>query len=121
MSDVEFEDLVEDALAELPPEFRRHLRNVEVLIQDEPSREQLRAVRAAPGQTLFGLYHGVPLTLRTTTPPTFPDRVIIFRGPLLRHFRTPAQIQAQVRHTVLHEIAHFFGISDDRLRELGAY
>lgn len=121
MAQAEFEDLVEDALAELPQEFRRYLRGVEVLIQDEPTPDQLRAVRVARGHTLFGLYQGVPLTVRSTAPPMLPDRVVIFRGPLLRHCRTPIEIREQVRRTVLHELAHFFGISDDRLRELGAY
>jgi predicted Zn-dependent protease with MMP-like domain len=116
-----FEDLVDDALDELPSAFRDHLRGVEVLIQDEPTAEQLRAVRVARGHTLFGLYHGVPLTARASAPPQFPDRIIIFRGPLLRRYRHAAEIREQVRRTVLHELAHHFGISDDRLRELGAY
>lgn len=119
--DEEFEDLVEDALATLPREFRERLRNVEVIIQDEPTREQMQSVRVPPGHTLFGLYQGVPLTVRNGMAPLFPDRVTIFRGPLLRRYSDPEMIRAEVRHTVIHEIAHFFGISDDRLRELGAY
>lgn len=119
--DPDFEDLVDDALGELPREFRKRLGPVEVLIQDEPTAEQLRAVGVPRGHTLLGLYRGVPLTQRGGLPPPFPDRVTLFRGPLLRTCRTEAELRAQVRHTVLHELAHFFGISDDRLRELGAY
>jgi len=119
--DTDFEDLVAEALDELPRMFRDHLRGVEVLIQDEPTTEQLRAVRVAQGYTLFGLYHGVPLTVRASGAPLFPDRITIFRGPLLRRYRTGTEIRAQVRRTVLHELAHHFGISDDRLHELGAY
>jgi predicted Zn-dependent protease with MMP-like domain len=119
--DAEFEDLVAQALDELPAAFRTHLSSVEVLIQDEPTREQLRSARVQGGYTLFGLYHGVPLTQRRGAVPFMPDRVIIFRGPLLRHCHTPDEVRFQVRRTVLHELAHFFGISDDRLRELGAY
>jgi predicted Zn-dependent protease with MMP-like domain len=117
----EFELLVEEALVGLPREFRERLRNVDVIIQEEPTLDQLRAVHVPPGHTLFGLYQGVPLTVRHGTMPMFPDRVTIFRGPLLRRYSDPEAIRAEVRHTVIHEIAHFFGISDDRLRELGAY
>jgi predicted Zn-dependent protease with MMP-like domain len=116
-----FADLVEEALETLPRDFRTRLQNVEVLVQDEPSREQLRGARVPPGHTLFGLYQGVPLTQRGMTPPLFPDRITLFRGPLERYCATPEAIREQVRRTVLHEIAHFFGISDDRLRELDAY
>lgn len=119
--DEEFEDLVSDALATLPREFRDRLRNVDVIVQDEPTLEQMQAVHVPRGHTLFGLYQGVPLTVRNGMTPMFPDRVTIFRGPMLRRYSDPEQIRAEVRHTVIHEIAHFFGISDDRLRELGAY
>jgi len=119
--DDEFEDLVADALATLPREFRERLRNVDVIVQDEPTTEQMQLARVPRGHVLFGLYQGVPLTVRRGMTPLFPDRVIIFRGPLLRRYSDPEMIRFEVRHTVIHEIAHFFGISDDRLRELGAY
>ena len=117
----EFEDLVSEAIATLPREFRERLRNVDVIVQDEPTAEQMQAARVPRGHILFGLYQGVPLTVRNGMTPLFPDRVTIFRGPLLRRYSDPETIRAEVRHTVIHEIAHFFGISDDRLRELGAY
>lgn len=117
----EFEILVAEALEGLPRDFRSRLANVEVIVQPEPTREQLRSARVPPGHTLFGLYQGVPLTARMGAAPLLPDRVTLFQGPLLRHCRTSEEIRQQVRETVLHEIAHFFGISDDRLRELGAY
>ncbi len=116
-----FEEVVAEALDDLPGEFRRRLRNVQVVVEDWPSPAQLRAARIRPGQTLFGLYHGVPLTQRMGQPPLMPDQIFLFRGPLTRVFREPETLRAQIRHTVIHEIAHFFGISDDRLRELGAY
>ncbi|MFN3651800.1 MAG: metallopeptidase family protein [Armatimonadota bacterium] len=122
MSEEEFEELVMEALEGLPRQFKRYMQNVQVVVQPYPTREQLRAVRAASGHTLLGLYHGVPLTQRsTTTPPLMPDVITLFREPLLRFCATPEELREQVRHTVIHEIAHFFGISDDRLRELGAY
>ena len=117
----EFDLLVEEALATLPHDFRRRMENVEVLVQEEPHGEQLRGARVPAGHTLLGLYQGVPLTLRAGTPPLFPDRITLFRGPILRACRTPEEAREQIRRTVIHEIAHFFGISDDRLRELDAY
>jgi predicted Zn-dependent protease with MMP-like domain len=116
-----FEQLVTDALAELPPEFAARLQNIEVLIEQHPSHEQRQAVGLEPWQTLYGLYRGVPLTQRTSSMLVLPDTITLFQGPLERDFPQPDALRAQVRRTVLHEIAHFFGISDDRLRELGAY
>jgi len=121
LEDWEFEDWVWEALDTLPREFKSRFRNVQVVVQQEPTREQLKSARVPHGHTLFGLYHGVPLTQRGMAAPLFPDVITIFRGPLTRHFRDRDAMRAQVRHTVLHEIAHFFGISDDRLRELDAY
>ncbi|MCC2668369.1 MAG: hypothetical protein K0Q72_840 [Armatimonadetes bacterium] len=117
----EFELLVEEALDSLPAEFRTRMQNIQVLIQQEPEPDQLRGARVPAGHTLLGLYQGVPLTVRRGATPLFPDRITLFRGPLLRTSSSPDQARAQIKHTVIHEIAHFFGISDDRLRELGAY
>lgn len=116
-----FEQLVADALAELPLEFAARLQNIEVLIEHHPSQAQRQAVGLKPWQTLYGLYQGVPLTQRTSSMLVLPDTITLFQEPLERDFPQPDALRAQVRRTVLHEIAHFFGISDDRLRELGAY
>jgi predicted Zn-dependent protease with MMP-like domain len=92
-------------------------------VEEWPTRRQIESTGVPRGSTLLGLYEGVPLTVRTShyglVPP---DKITIFRGPILRH--CPASedaIRSQVRQTVLHEIAHHFGISDQRLIELGAY
>ncbi len=116
-----FEQLVADALAELPPEFAARLQNIEILIDHLPSQAQRQAVGLKPWQTLYGLYQGVPLTQRTSGMLVLPDTITLFQEALERDFPQPDALRAQVRRTVLHEIAHFFGISDDRLRELGAY
>ncbi|HET6382670.1 MAG TPA: metallopeptidase family protein [Armatimonadota bacterium] len=121
IDDVEFEKLVAEALDALPEEFQRHLQNVDVAIAPAPTMEQLRSVGVRGPHTLFGLYEGVPLTERGTYTPATPDMITIFREPLIRDCASPAALREQVRRTVLHEIAHFFGISDDRLHELGAY
>ena len=101
---------VEEALASVPAELRERMSNVDVVVQDEPP----------PGQRLLGLYQGVPLTRRTSgyawTPP---DKITIFRGPIERMTSSPRGQAKIVRDTVVHEIAHHFGISDARLSELG--
>lgn len=121
MDEITFEQTVREALESLPPEFAQHLHNIEVLIEAWPTAEHCRAVDLAPGYTLYGLYQGVPLTERGGGMPPLPDVITIFREPLVRDFHGQDALRQQVRRTVLHEIAHFFGISDDRLRELDAY
>ncbi|MEM8534324.1 MAG: metallopeptidase family protein [Chloroflexota bacterium] len=116
-----FENIVVEVLDSLPPEFAQYLDNIEVLVESWPTQEHRQLVDLKPWQTLYGLYHGVPLTERGGYVPPLPDTVIIFRGPLTRDFREPTKLRAQIRRTVLHEIAHFFGISDARLIELDAY
>ena len=117
----EFEQLVVEALESLPEAFAAYLDNVEVIVERRPSREQRRALGLKPWQSLYGMYDGVPLTERRSGSLAPPDAIIIFQEPLERDFRTPNTLRAQVRRTVLHEIAHVFGISDQRLRDLGAY
>lgn len=116
-----FEQLVADVLDNLPGEFGRHLDVVEVQIAARPSRAQRRSLGLKPAETLYGLYEGVPLTERSSDLLLTPDLITIFQEPLERDFPNPDQLRAQVRRTVLHEIAHFFGISDERLHELDAY
>ena len=112
-----FEELVADALDSLPEEIAAAMENVEVVVEDEPSLEDL--ARLPRGHTLLGLYHGVPLTNRYGYGNMMPDKISIFRGPITRAARTRDAIREQVRRTVIHEIAHHFGISDERLHELG--
>jgi predicted Zn-dependent protease with MMP-like domain len=104
-----FGQLVEAALDSIPSELRRKMRNVVVAVED---------MGASPN--LLGLYHGVPLTSRTTSyAGVLPDQITIYRLPILRHCRTVDDVVRQVRVTVVHEVAHHFGISDARLHELG--
>lgn len=121
MDDEAFEAVVVEALNELPAEFAQYLENVEVLVEERPLREHRRAVGIKPWQTLYGLYQGVPLTQRHHGMLMVPDTITIFREPLMRDYPGRTALRAQIRRTVLHEIAHVFGISDDRLRELNAY
>ena len=118
-----FEQLVAEALDDLPPFFQEKLDNVEVLVQPWPTPHDLRSVGLARGHLLLGLYHGIPLTERTQGyNMVAPDTVTLYQGPIEQVAgRDHERIREQVRHTVIHDVAHFFGISDDRLRELGAY
>ena len=119
-----FEELVEEALDSIPDALWDMIENLAVTVEEWPTREHLLSARVNRGHTLLGLYEGVPLTERShyygLVPP---DRITIFRGPILRMCPPGDEdaIRAQVRRTVLHEVAHHFGISDERLHEIGAY
>lgn len=118
-----FEELVMEAIESIPDSLWNVVDNIVVTVEEWPSRRQIDSVGLPPGNTLLGLYEGVPLTRRTGSYSLVtPDKITIFRGPILRICPPDeASIRAQVRQTVLHEIAHHFGISDARLMELGAY
>jgi predicted Zn-dependent protease with MMP-like domain len=108
-----FEELVQRAIASVPDELRDRMSNVEFVIDGEPP----------PGKRLLGLYEGVPLTMRTSWySGVAPDKITIFRGPIERLYgHDAAELEAEVRRIVLHEIAHHFGISDERLVEIDRY
>ena len=113
LPDAELEAWAEEAVESLPPELRRAMSNVAIVIEDEPPA----------GMPLLGLYQGVPLTRRSSAyGGALPDKITIYRGPLERHYgRDREELRVQVRRVVLHEIAHHFGISDERLHELDRY
>ena len=127
----EFEKLIVSALSELPPYFQEKMSNVEVLVKTWPSQRELRdagvppvvgPAHVPPHHTLLGLYSGIPLTKRTIAYSLVPpDTITLYQGPIEQAASKPEEIPEIVRHTVIHEFAHHFGISDDRLRELGAY
>ena|ERR671930_106968 len=108
-----FEDYAEEALESLPPQLRAQMSNVEIVVEDEPP----------PGRRLLGLYQGIPLTRRTSGyTGVLPDKITIYRGPLERLYgHDPELLRREVRRVVLHEVAHHFGISDERLLELDRY
>jgi predicted Zn-dependent protease with MMP-like domain len=118
-----FSTLVAEALDSLPEEFLVRMENVEVLIEDWPSSDDLERAGLDPRRdraSLLGLYHGVPLTHRGAFYSALPDTITIFQKPIERLCGDDDDaIRDQVRHTVIHEIAHYYGISDERLDELG--
>jgi predicted Zn-dependent protease with MMP-like domain len=117
-----FDELVIRALEELPAWVQATLDNVEVTVAEVPSATLRRRMRLQPGATLLGLYEGVPRTRRTTHYGlVLPDKITLFRRPILASCRTTEEVEERVRSVVIHELAHHFGIDDDRLRDLGAY
>jgi predicted Zn-dependent protease with MMP-like domain len=111
--EIDFGREVEDALASLPRDLRGAVSNVAIVVEEEPP----------PGQPLLGLYQGIPLTERGSGyAGVLPDKITIYRGPLVRLYGADREgLRRQIRRVVLHEVAHHFGISDERLEELGRY
>jgi len=110
---------VDRALAGIPDPYRDALPEVGIVIEDEPSAEQLRENGLEPWDSLYGLYEGVPRTEYNADWLTVPNRITLFRLPLEEDFADPHELEEEVRMTVLHELAHHLGIDDDRLDELG--
>jgi predicted Zn-dependent protease with MMP-like domain len=117
---VDLERLVAEALDGIPDEFARHLRNVAVVIEDEPPAALLESLGLDPAEdTLYGLYQGTPLPERGHDHTALPDRIVVFAGPLVRDCPSPAALRREIRATVVHEIAHFFGLDERHIRRLG--
>jgi predicted Zn-dependent protease with MMP-like domain len=117
ISEERFEDMVADALESIPAELGEQLENIAVIVQDWPTEQQLNGRRG----TLLGLYEGIDLTRRSPLgyAGVMPDRITIFRGPLCSLARDEDDLALRVRVTVLHEVGHYFGMSEARLHELG--
>jgi predicted Zn-dependent protease with MMP-like domain len=117
-----FKRLVQQSLADLPEQFRAHLDNLEIVVEDWPDPETLRLASTGNPASLLGFYHGVPLTARSTNyGQVMPDRISIYRRPVLLVCANRAEVRETVDRVLKHEIGHHFGISDQRLREIGAY
>jgi predicted Zn-dependent protease with MMP-like domain len=117
-----FTQLVAEALESLPDSFAEKMENVEVVVEDWPDSGTLRLAGVRNAAGLLGFYHGIPLTQRTAGYNLVaPDKISIYRRPILLHCRTTAEVRETVQRVVRHEIAHYFGIDDERLREIGAY
>ena len=103
-----FEQLVSAAIAEMPEEFRKRLENVAIIVEDRH-----------PDEDLFGLYEGTPLPERGSEAPLYPDRIWIFQEPIEQECEDEDQVKEEIRLTIMHEVAHFFGIDDDALDDMG--
>jgi len=114
----EFDRLVEEAYARIPARFRRRLKNVAMVVEAEPSPQQLAEAGVGRGGTLLGLYQGRPLTTRSVFESfALPDRITIFQGPHERLARGEAHLKQLVEDTVWHEVAHYFGMDERGVRE----
>ncbi|MCS7222084.1 MAG: metallopeptidase family protein [Anaerolineae bacterium] len=117
-----FERLVAEALDALPEFFLEKLDNVVIVVEDWPDRETMRLAGVRSRTELLGFYHGVPLTERTSGYNLIvPDRISIYRRPIELQCHTPEEVRETVQRVLRHEIAHHFGLDDDRLQEIGAY
>ena len=115
-----FDNLLNDAIRELPDEFRKKLNNVAIIVEDYPSEELMQRMGVPPEDTLFGLYEGVPLTERSFfAEPLYPDRILIFQRAIEDECDSPEEVKEELKITLVHEIAHFFGMDDDYLEDLG--
>jgi predicted Zn-dependent protease with MMP-like domain len=117
---IAFERLVERAIGAIPEPFRDVLREVAIVVEDEPSSQQLEENDLGPGESLYGLYEGVPRTELAADWAMVANRISLFRIPLEADFPDPLELEHEVRRTVVHELAHHLGIDDLRLDELGA-
>jgi predicted Zn-dependent protease with MMP-like domain len=114
-----FERHVEGALRMIPRRFRKAMQNIAIVIEDEPDLALLREMDIEPPDTLFGLYQGTPLPERQwATDPPLPDRVILFQGPHEREADDDEDLVACITETLIHEIGHYFGLSEDEIQEI---
>lgn len=115
----EFEGLVRDALAEIPRRFRERLDNVEVVVEEAPPSQLLAEMGYGPGETLFGLYHGTPLTERGWAHGnTLPDRIVIYQRPLEEAFSDEDEMFDEVCLTLIHEAGHYFGLGEEEIEAI---
>lgn len=118
VSDGEFQRLIDEALGELPGEHVKNIKNVAILYEEIPTPEQRLQLQLRHDQTLLGLYEGTPLPQRQGITPVFPDRITLFRGPLTYQAGTLDELKEQIKHTLWHEIAHYYGLDHGRISEL---
>ncbi len=115
-----FDGAVARAVRRIPPEIREHLDNAVITVQKRPSPELLAEMGYPPGEPLLGLYYGSSLIERSCMDPLrYPDTIFIFQEPLEDLCRTMAELEEEIEITVVHEIAHFIGMDEERLEELG--
>lgn len=118
ISDEQFSAMIAEVMDELPREHMDAVKNVAIVYADEPTPEQREKLRLRNDQSLFGLYEGVPLTKRQGSTSLMPDKITIFKLPMLAYVSSYPELRAQVKHTVWHEIAHYFGLDHPAIHAL---
>ena len=114
----QFQELIDQALEELPGEHVKNIKNVAILYEDQPTPEQRTKAGLNPAQTLLGLYEGTPLSERQGMTRLLPDKITLFKQPLEWHAGTIAELKEQIRHTLWHEIAHYYGLDHGQISNL---
>ena len=117
MDDEKFEELARQGIDAIPKRFLEKLDNVDIIIEDEPTEEQMRKLKLGAGSRLFGLYEGIPQTKRGFYSGVLPDKITIFKRPIEEACLNDEQIKEQVKRIVWHEIAHHFGMDEQRVRK----
>jgi predicted Zn-dependent protease with MMP-like domain len=119
VSNEQLDVLLAQAMDELPAEHMKSVKNVAIVWADEPTPTEREALQLASNQTLFGLYQGVPLAQRQGRINDYaPGKITIYRGPITRRVNSEAELKEQLKHTLWHEIAHYFGLNHDQIRKL---
>lgn len=118
ISDEAFQELIDDAFTTLPKEHVKRLENVAILYEDEPTPEQRERLQLRHDQSLFGLYEGVPLPFRQGVTTLYPDRITLFKQPLLGASYDLPSLKENIRHTLWHEMAHYYGLDHSKIHEL---
>lgn len=118
VSDEQFQGLIDEALGTLPKEHIDRVKNAAFLYEYDPTPEQRQKLVLRNDQTLFGLYEGVPLSQRQGTTRLFPDKITLFKNPLCQSVDSIPALKEQIRHTLWHEIAHYYGLDHDQIRNL---
>jgi predicted Zn-dependent protease with MMP-like domain len=116
ISDEQFQELINEALAGMPKDRMEYVKNVAFLFEDEPTPEQRMKLELRGDQTLLGLYEGVPLPQRQGMPSQLPDKITLFKLPLCMMANDLAGLKEEIRHTMWHELAHYFGLDHDQIR-----
>jgi len=120
MTEKEFMEIVDAVMAGLPGEFRERMRDIAVIVNDEPSPDTLKEARIRKGDMLFGFFRGAALPDTSVfDPPRLPGQIFIYQRPLERAFSDREALKEEIRKTILHEVGHYFGMSEKELRRLG--
>ncbi len=118
VTEQQFDEFMEAGIAAVPEQYRSRIDNVAIMVADNPSEQQRKDLKLACNQTLFGLYEGVPLPQRGGRTKLLPDKITVFKVPILRFSQTEDEVKEQVKHTIWHEVAHYFGLDHKRIHEI---